>query len=62
MGYGSDGYVKKPSGREIKNLVYIMLEYIQGGLLFDVCDCGFVGLPLFVCGVLVAGVFAARTK
>lgn len=38
MGYGSDGYVKKPSGREIKNLVYIMLEYIQGGLLFDVCQ------------------------
>ena len=24
VGYGSDGYVKKPSGREIKNLVYIL--------------------------------------
>ena len=23
LGYGSDGHVKKPSGREIKNLVYI---------------------------------------
>jgi serine/threonine protein kinase len=38
LGYGSDGYVKKPSGREIKNLVYIKLEYVTGGLLFDVCQ------------------------
>lgn len=37
-GYGSDGYVKKPSGREIKNLVYILLEYVPGGLLFDLCQ------------------------
>lgn len=44
MGYGSDGYVKKPSGREIKNLVYILLEYIPGGLLFDLCQtCGGMG-------------------
>ena len=28
----------KPSGREIKNLVYILLEYITGGLLFDLCQ------------------------
>lgn len=38
LGYGSDGYVLKPSGREIKNLVYILLEYVSGGLLFDVCQ------------------------
>ena len=38
QGYGSDGYVKKPSGREIKNLVYILLEYVPGGLLFDLCQ------------------------
>ena len=38
LGYGSEGHVKKPSGREIKNLVYIMLEYIPGGLLFDLCQ------------------------
>jgi len=38
LGYGSDGYVKKPSGREIKSLVYIILEYVTGGLLFDVCQ------------------------
>ena len=35
--YGSDGHVKKPSGRELTNLVYILLEYVSGGLLFDVC-------------------------
>ena len=44
ISYGSDGYVKKPSGREIKNLVYIMLEYVDGGLLFDVIQtCGGMG-------------------
>jgi len=37
IGYGSDGHVLKPSGREIKNLVFIMLEYVTGGLLFDLC-------------------------
>ena len=43
-GYGSDGFVKKPSGREIKNLVFIILEYIPGGLLFDLCQtCGGMG-------------------
>jgi len=38
LGWGSDGHVKKPSGREIKNLVYLQLEYVSGGLLFDVCQ------------------------
>mmetsp|Transcript_13574 Transcript_13574/g.23098 ORF Transcript_13574/g.23098 Transcript_13574/m.23098 type:complete len:408 (+) Transcript_13574:43-1266(+) len=38
VGYGSDGHVKKPSGREISNLVYILLEYVTGGLLFDLCQ------------------------
>jgi serine/threonine protein kinase len=38
IGYGSDGHVKKPSGREINNLVYILLEFVSGGLLFDVCQ------------------------
>jgi serine/threonine protein kinase len=38
LGYGSDGHVKKPSGREITNLVYILLEYVTGGLLFDLCQ------------------------
>lgn len=38
VGWGSDGKVVKPSGREINNLVYILLEYVTGGLLFDVCQ------------------------
>lgn len=38
IGWGSDGHVVKPSGREINNLVYILLEYVTGGLLFDVCQ------------------------
>jgi len=28
----------KPSGRKIENLVYILLEYVSGGLLFDLCQ------------------------
>jgi len=38
VGYGTDGHVKKPSGRVIDNLVYIMLEFVSGGLLFDLCQ------------------------
>jgi len=33
--YGSDGVVVKASGKKIDNLVYIALEYIDGGILFD---------------------------
>lgn len=35
--YGDAGEVVKPSGRVIPNLVYLVLEFVQGGLLFDVC-------------------------
>lgn len=38
LGWGTDGHVVKPSSREIKNLVYILLEFVTGGLLFDVCQ------------------------
>ena len=38
VGYGSDGKVVKPSGRQIDNLVYILLEFVTGCLLFDVCQ------------------------
>ena len=38
FGYGSDGHIVKPSGREIKKLVFIMTEYINGGILFDFCQ------------------------
>ena len=37
-GYGDSGSVVKPSGREINNLVYISMEYVPGGLLFDLCQ------------------------
>jgi serine/threonine protein kinase len=30
--------VVKPSGRELTGLVYIVLEFVQGGLLFDICQ------------------------
>jgi cyclin-dependent kinase 12/13 len=37
LGYGTDGQVIKGSGREVKDMVYILLEYVPGGILFDVC-------------------------
>jgi len=36
-GYGDSGEVVKPSGRHISSLVYIMMEYVDRGLLFDLC-------------------------
>merc|ERR1712045_416165 len=36
--YGDAGQVVKPSGRVIDNLVYIVMEYVEGGLLFDLCQ------------------------
>merc|ERR1719329_2133577 len=39
LGYGSDGHVKKPSGREINNLVYILL--VDDNLNLKVADFGF---------------------
>ena len=38
LGYGDSGLVLKPSGREIKNLVYVMMEFVPSGLLFDLCQ------------------------
>jgi serine/threonine protein kinase len=35
--FGDQGWVLKPSGRQLDGLVYIVLEFISGGLLFDVC-------------------------
>ena len=35
VGYGSTGVVVKPSGNETKNLVYILMEYVHNGILFD---------------------------
>jgi serine/threonine protein kinase len=36
--FGETGQVLKPSGRIIGNIVYIMMEFVQGGLLFDLCQ------------------------
>jgi 5'-AMP-activated protein kinase catalytic alpha subunit len=36
--YGDQGIVEKPSGRIINNMVYLIMEFVQGGLLFDVCQ------------------------
>merc|ERR1712045_937811 len=36
--YGDQGQVVKSSGRVISNLVYIVMEYVEGGLLFDLCQ------------------------
>jgi serine/threonine protein kinase len=36
--YGDAGQVLKPSGRVIENLVFIVMEYVSGGLLFDLCQ------------------------
>ena len=40
LDYGSDGHIVKTSGRILDNLVYIALEYVEGGLLFDLCKSG----------------------
>lgn len=37
LDYGDNGEVIKPSGRTLINLVYIVMEFVQGGLLFDLC-------------------------
>ena len=36
--YGSDGKIMKPSGRVISNLIYIILEYVPGGIFYDLCQ------------------------
>ena len=38
LGYGDAGEVVKPSTRHINNLVYIMMEFVPQGLLFDLCQ------------------------
>jgi len=38
LDYGDAGKVNKPSGREINGLVFIIMEFVQGGLLFDLCQ------------------------
>ena len=35
--YGTDGLIVKPSGKIIKDIVYITMEYVDGGLMFNLC-------------------------
>lgn len=35
---GTDGTVKKPSGKVMEDLSYIVLEYAQAGTLFNLCE------------------------
>lgn len=42
--YGDAGVIVKPSGRTIEKIVYLVLEYVNGDLLFDACqDQGAMG-------------------
>lgn len=42
--YGSDGTILKTSNTLIQNMVFIMMEHVKGGLLFDLCqDMGGMG-------------------
>jgi serine/threonine protein kinase len=42
--YGDNGIISKPSGSQKENLVFLVLEYAPGGLLFEICeDLGLLG-------------------
>jgi len=32
---GNDGIIKQPSGKLVKNVHYLLLEYVEGTCLFD---------------------------
>ena len=36
--FGKDGKYVKTNGKAFENLLYIVLEYVAGGLLFDICQ------------------------
>lgn len=36
--FGTDGQIVKKSGKKYTKIVYINLEYVSGGLLFDLCQ------------------------
>ena len=35
--YGTDGIIVKHSGKVIKDIVFINMEYVDGGLMFNLC-------------------------
>ena len=40
LDYGQYGRILKPSGRLIENVVYLVLDYVPGGVFFDTCKVG----------------------
>lgn len=34
---GLDGKIKTQTGKTIENVVYLVMEYVPQGILFDVC-------------------------
>ena len=34
---GANGTISKPNGSILASINYIVMEYVQGGLLFDIC-------------------------
>ena len=36
--YGTNGFITKPNGKKITKIVYIILEYVENGLLFELCQ------------------------
>jgi len=38
LGYGSEGTIVKKSGRKYKGLTYLLLDYVEGDLLFNMVE------------------------
>ena len=38
LGYGSKGAVTKKGKTIVDNLTYILMEYVEGGCLYDLCQ------------------------
>jgi len=36
--YGTTGFITKPNGKKITKIVYIIIEYVENGLLFELCQ------------------------
>ncbi len=44
VSHGKEGVILKQSGKELTDLVYIIMEYVQGYVLYDLCkDLGSLG-------------------
>jgi serine/threonine protein kinase len=36
--YGAEGIIRKPNGELITDIVFILMEYVPGNLMFDFCN------------------------